>query len=160
MTMKMISSTSTTSTSGVTLMADWILPGLTGRMGRSLDRFRHLAQEVHELGRSLVHLDLELIELARELVEGDDGRDRDEDAQSRRDQGLGDTARHDGHPSGPVRRDTPEGVDDPDHSAEQTDERRRRADRNQEPETPLHLDQHLLLDIVERTRDDLERIAR
>src|SRR5438093_11281273 len=78
MTMKMISSTSTTSTSGVTLMADWILPGLTGRMGRSLDRFRHLAQEVHEVGRSLVHLDLELVEVGRELVEGDDGRDRDE----------------------------------------------------------------------------------
>src|SRR2546422_1675193 len=79
MTMKMISSTSTTSTSGVTLMADWILPGLTGRMGRPRDRFRYLEQEVHELGRSLVHLDLELVEPARELVEGDDGRDRDEE---------------------------------------------------------------------------------
>src|SRR5207247_9946412 len=65
MTMKMISSTSTTSTSGVTLMADWILPGLTGRMGRPRDRFRYLEEEVHELGRSLVHLDLELVEIGR-----------------------------------------------------------------------------------------------
>src|SRR2546428_3688115 len=160
MTMKMIRSTSTTSTSGVTLMADWVLPGLTGRMGRPRDRFRYLEQEVHELGRSLVHLDLELVEPARELVEGHDGRDRDEDAESRRDQGLGDAARHSGHPSGPVRRDAPEGVDDPDHGAEQADERGRRADRRQKPETPLHLDQRLLLGVVERARDDLERIAR
>src|SRR6266581_387039 len=101
-TMKMISSTSTTSTSGVTLMADWILAGLTGRMGRPRGRFRHLEQEVHEFGGSLVHLD---------------------------------------------------------HGAEQADERGRRADRRQKPETPLHLDQRLLLGVVERGRDDVERIV-
>src|SRR5712692_519408 len=71
-TMKMISSTSTTSTSGVMLMTACILAGSPSRIGflRHLDHrhldLRHLEQAVHELGRSPVHLDVEILELARE----------------------------------------------------------------------------------------------
>src|ERR1051326_3658515 len=110
-TMKMISSTSTTSTSGVMLMVACILPGSPRRIGRpsALNHrgfdvrhidFRHFElrnfeQTVYELGRSAIHLDVERLDLAREGVKGDDSRDRDEDTQSRRNQGFGDTARHD-----------------------------------------------------------------
>src|SRR2546422_5238551 len=138
-TMKMISSTSTTSTSGVMLMAACILAGSASRIGlpprrgrrqldlrqldlRHLDS-RRLEQAVHELGRSPIHLDLEILELACETVEGDDGRDRDEDAQASRDQGLGDAARDHSHTAGPRGRDAPESVDDSDHRAEEADER-------------------------------------
>src|SRR5438309_3292748 len=73
-TMKMISSTSTTSTSGVMLMAACILAGSPSRIGRSplLDRhldvlhldhrhlgLRYFEQVVQDLGRSTVHLDVE-----------------------------------------------------------------------------------------------------
>src|SRR5437762_380154 len=103
-TMKMISSTSTTSTSGVILMDACSLAPSPSRIGRPslLDHwrldFRHLdvnhlelryfEQAVHELGRSPVHLDVKSLYLAREVVEGDDGRDRDEDTQSRRHRGV------------------------------------------------------------------------
>ena len=96
---------------------------------------RYFEQAVHELGRSPVHLDVESLDLAGEVVEGDDGRDRDEDAQGRRDQGLSDAARNHRHSAGPRGSDVPESVDDSDHGAEETDERSRRADRSQEPET-------------------------
>src|SRR5690349_16703123 len=98
-TMKMISSTSTTSTSGVMLMAACILAGSPSRIDR-LPRLylrrlnlrqhdlRDLEQVVHELGRSSVHLNVEILYLAREVVERADGRDRDEDSQGCRDQGL------------------------------------------------------------------------
>src|SRR5262249_7494062 len=80
-TMKMISSTSTTSTSGVMLIAACILAGSPSRirgpsvLDRSLDvfafDFRHLdlryfEQAVHQLGRSPVHLNVERLDLAHE----------------------------------------------------------------------------------------------
>src|ERR1700674_1400903 len=73
-TMNMISSTSTTSTSGVMLMAACILAGSPSRIGRPPLRDRHLdsihldhrhlglryfEQAVQDLGRSPVHLDVE-----------------------------------------------------------------------------------------------------
>src|SRR3989442_13214655 len=98
-TMKMISSTSTTSTSGVMLMAACILLGSPSRIGRPflfdhprLDfshfdvkvlELRYSEQTVHELGRSPIHPDMESLNLAREVVEGDDGRNCDEDTQGR-----------------------------------------------------------------------------
>src|SRR5262245_59502975 len=78
-TMKMISSTSTTSTSGVMLMAACIRAPSPSRIGRVslLDRnlavrhgdfsrfgFRYFEQAIHELGRSPVHLDVESLDLA------------------------------------------------------------------------------------------------
>src|SRR5216684_4492566 len=96
-TMKMISSTSTTSTSGVMLMAACILLGSPSRIGRpflfdhrrlnfsyfdvKLLELRCFEQAVHELGRSPIHLDMESLNLAREVVEGDDGRNCDEDTR-------------------------------------------------------------------------------
>src|SRR5512143_642916 len=99
MTMKMISSTSTTSTSGVMLMAACILVSSPSRMRhlrhsdhrcfdlRHLD-FRYFEQAVHELGGSPVHLHMKIFYLAREVVECNHGWDCDEDAQGCRDQGL------------------------------------------------------------------------
>src|SRR6266404_2143716 len=109
-TMKMISSTSTTSTSGVMLMAACIRAGSPSRIGRAflLDRgrldfhlfdvkpleLRYFEQAVHELGRCPIHFDMESLHLAREVVKGDDGRNCDEDTQGRRDQGLSDAGRN------------------------------------------------------------------
>src|SRR5205823_13462382 len=103
-TMKMISSTSTTSTSGVMLMFACILPDSPSRIGRpslfdhrrldfrhfdvKLLEFRYFEQADHELGRRPIHVDMENLNLAREVVEGDHGRNCDEDTQGRRDQGL------------------------------------------------------------------------
>src|SRR5262245_12383368 len=97
MTMKMIRSTSTTSTSGVMLIAAWILVGSPSRISRSslldhrsfgfchLDvnhfKLRYFEQAVHKLGRSPIHLDVEGFYLPREGVEGNDSRDRDENTQ-------------------------------------------------------------------------------
>src|SRR5881396_1991508 len=89
-TMKMISSTSTTSTSGVMLMAACIRAGSPSRIGRAfffdlrrLDfihfvEFKplelwHFEQAVHKLGRSPIHFDMESLKFAREVVEGADG---------------------------------------------------------------------------------------
>src|SRR5262245_15141016 len=163
MTMKMIRSTSTTSTSGVMLMAACILAGSPRRMARprDLDRrhpgIRDLEQAVHELGRGPVHLDLEVLQPAGELVEGDDGRDRDEDAQRGRDQGLGDAARDRSHPAGPRRRNAAERIDDSDDRPEEADERCRGPDGGQESETLLQMDQSLGPGIPEDALDEIER---
>src|SRR5437660_11576266 len=85
MTMKRSSSTSTTSTSGVMLMAACILAGSPSRM-RHLRLFhvpelRRFEQAVYKLGRRPVHLNMEILNLAGEVVECDNSRDSDEDAQ-------------------------------------------------------------------------------
>src|SRR5215475_5306858 len=161
-TMKMISSTSTTSTSGVMLMAAFILLGSPSRM-RHLRLFirhpelRHFEQPVHELGRSPVHLNVEILDLAREVVECDDRRDSNEDAQGRRDEGLSNTARDHAHSAGPCGRDASESVDDSHYGTEQPDERGRRTNRGQEPETPFQLDQRLGHGIPDYALDEFER---
>src|SRR5260370_684177 len=175
-TIKMISSTSTTSTSGVMLMVACILLGSPSRIGRPflfgplrLDfipfdvkvlELRYFEQAVHELGRSPIHLDLESLNLAREVVEGDDGRNCDEDTQGRRDQGLSDAARNHRHSAGPRGRDAAESVDDSDHGAEKTNERGSGADRGEEPKTLLQLNQRFGYGIPDSARDELERSAR
>src|SRR5438309_8273620 len=175
-TMKMIGSTSTTSTSGVMLMDACSLVGSPSRIGRPsrLDHrrldlryfdlksleLRYFEQAVHELGRRAVHLDVEVLDLAREVVESDHSRDRDEDAQGRRDQGLSDAARNHRHSAGPRSCDAPESVDDSDHGSEQTTERSRGTDRGQEPETLLQLDQRLGHGVPECARDELQRSDR
>src|SRR6266852_3973993 len=174
-TMKMISSTSTTSTSGVMLMAALIGVGSPSRIGPFLfDRWRldfsrfdvkllelrYFEQAVHELGRSPIHFDMESLHLARELVEGDDGRNCDEDTQGRRDQGLCYAARNHRHSAGPRGGDAPESVDDSDHGAEKTDERGRGADCGKESETTLQLNQRFGNRVPECARDELERSGR
>src|SRR5262245_49142493 len=135
-TMKMISSTSTTSTSGVMLMDDCILAGsprrircplFVGRRVRLHIRGRHLGnieQGVHELGRSPVHLDMEILNLAREVVEGHNCRNCDEDSEGRRNQCFSDTARHHRHSTGPCSRDALKRVDDSNDRTEEAKERR------------------------------------
>src|SRR6266849_4282613 len=175
-TMKMISSTSTTSTSGVMLMVACILPGSPSRIGRPflfdlrrLDfihfdvkplELRYFEQTVHELGRSPIHFDVESLNLAREVVEGDDGRDCDKDTHGRRDQGLSDAARNHRHSAGPRGRNAPESVNDSDHGAEKTDERGRGADCGKESETTLQLNQRFGNRVPECARDELERSGR
>src|SRR5260370_6595784 len=137
------------------LMAACIRAGSPSRIGRTflLDRRRldvshfdvkplelwYFEQAVHELGRSPIHFDMESLNLAREVVKGDDGRNCDEDTHRRRDQGLSDAARNHRHSAGPCGRDAPESVDDSDHSAEKTNERGRGADCGKEPETLIQL---------------------
>src|SRR5262252_4700166 len=150
--MNMMRSTSTTSTSGVMLMAACILadspsritwlPLLERHLGvRRYDLrhlgFRYFEQAVHQLRRRPVHLDMESFDLAREVVEGHDGRDRDENSKGRRDERFSNTARNHRHPTGPCGGDASKRIDDANHCAEEADKRRRGADRGQEPETPL-----------------------
>src|SRR5262245_61921227 len=99
---------------------------------------------------------MESLYLSREVVECDDGRNRDEDAQGCRDQGLGDAARDYRHSARACGRDVPEGVDDSGYRAKEADERGCRADRGQEPETSLQLDQRFGNRVSECTRDELE----
>src|SRR5947207_13259702 len=97
--MKMISSTSTTSTSGVMLMAACFLAGSPSRM-RHLRLFirhpelRYCEQAVHELRRRAVHPNVEILNLAGEVVECDNGRASDDDAQGCRAAVLSKTAGH------------------------------------------------------------------
>src|SRR5205814_5282675 len=104
-TMKMMRSTRQTSTSGVTLMSLWSLsrllpppidmvfsPRRLGRFHPDLDARAAPLDEVVEQGRGRVgHLDLEALDLVHEDVEEPDRRDRDEEAERRRDERLGDT---------------------------------------------------------------------
>src|SRR5262245_18836027 len=175
-TMKMISSTSTTSTSGVMLMAACILLGSPRRISRSslfdprrLDFFSHFdvnyllryfEQVVHELGRSPIHLDMERFNLARERVEGDDGRNCHEDTQCRRHQRLSDTAGNYRHSTGPCGRDAAESVNDSDDGAEKTNERGTRANRGKETESLLQLNQRFGHGVPECARHELERSKR
>src|SRR4051812_19426914 len=159
MTIKMISSTSTTSTSGVMLMLACILPGSPSREGSpsrirrrsffdhrrpcfsyfDIDdlKLRYFEQAVHELRRSPIHLDMESLNLSGEVVEGDDSRNGDKDTQGRRDQSLSDAARNHRHSAGARRGNASEGIDNSDHGTEKTNERGRGADRGKQPETPL-----------------------
>src|SRR5262245_61476970 len=155
-TMKMMSSTNTTSTSGVTLMAAFIFWGSPSRMGRP----RSPEENVHELVAGLVDLDLEALERPGEVVERHHRRNRHEDPQRRRDEGLGDAARDRRHPARSRGRDAAEGVDDPDDGAEQADERRRGADRGQCAQTALHADHRLDLRVLDGALDELEGSVR
>src|SRR5262245_47537092 len=173
-TMKMISSTNTTSTSGVMLMAACILLGSPSRISRpSLSDHRrldfspfdvkllgYLEQAVHELGRCPIHLDMESLNLAREVVEGDDCRNCNKDTQGRRDQSLSDAARNHRHSAGPCGRDASESVNDSDHGTEKTNERGSGADRGKEPETTLQLNQRFGHGVSKCARDELERSNR
>src|ERR1700739_4600944 len=118
--MKMISSTSTTSTSGVTVMDAFILElspsrirvllRVCGRLSDAID-LRRFEETIHELSGSSIHLNVEVFNPARKVVERGDSRDCDEDAQRRGDQSFGDAARNYRHTAGPSGRDVPKSVD-------------------------------------------------
>src|SRR5687767_15458852 len=100
-------------------------PGDPGLLRSLLD------EEVHELRRRVIHLDVEVLEASREIVVEPDGRDGHDQSQCRLDERFGDTGRH-GTETGRTRAaDTGERVDNADDRAQQTDERRGGADGGQ-----------------------------
>jgi hypothetical protein len=99
------------------------------------------AEEVDQLGGGRVHLDLEALEGAGEVVERHHRRNRDLDAQRGGDECLGNTSGHRRDSTGSRGRDAFEGMDDSDDRAEQADERGRRPDGRQTAQAFLHLGQ-------------------
>src|ERR1700722_2014477 len=95
-TMKMISSTRTTSTSGVMLISAsevrvWPELAVKATCGLPLHRFlfwADLFQAVEQFAREVVHAGAELAQRCGELVVGDDGGNRDQQAGGGGDQGF------------------------------------------------------------------------
>src|SRR5262245_5581354 len=144
-TMKMISRTRTTSTSGVTFMSG-ATPAPRTRLCHpltpdsltllSLDlgfppglaalelRFRPALDAVEQLARSSVQRGLVLADLGREVVEREHRRNRDGEAERGFDQRFRDAGRHGRQAARPGRCDALERTDDPEHGAQQSHERR------------------------------------
>ena len=98
-----------------------------------------LDEVVDQLAGAVVHLDVERFHLAGEVVEGHNGRDGDEQAERRGDQGFRDTAGDCADTGGLLGRDLLEGVQNTDHRSEQADKRSRRTDGGQTAQTALQL---------------------
>src|SRR5215470_14132751 len=103
--MKMISSTSITSTSGTTLisaseLATRRLRARPGAMSSPLWTFGTLRKvpfcDVQELHREIVHFRREHLHVLRQPVVIDDGRNGSDQTAGRRDQRIGDRPRHNG----------------------------------------------------------------
>src|SRR5580698_6814196 len=100
-TMKMISRTRTTSTSGVMLISAsevlvWPVLAVKATRGLPLHRFlfgADLFQAVEQLAGEVVHAGAELAQRCGELVVGDDGRDSDQQTSGGGDQGFGNSRR-------------------------------------------------------------------
>src|SRR5687768_4058354 len=142
-TMKMISSTSITSTSGTTLISEsevatypprprrprpdppescFCTEGIISRRSTGL---REVALgDVQELEREVVHLGGEVLHPVREVVVEIHRRDRREEPRRRRNQRFGDTGGDDRKARGTGGADPLEGDDDAPDGAEQADERR------------------------------------
>src|SRR5690349_13175430 len=84
---------------------------------------RLLDEEVNELRRRVVHLDVEVFEASREVVVEPDGRDGHDQTECRLDERFRDTGRHGAETGGTRAADTGERVDDADDGPEKTDER-------------------------------------
>src|SRR5262245_45935535 len=67
--------------------------------------------EIEQLAAGVVHLDRETVHLTREIVVGPDGGDRDQQAESGGDEGLGDAARDGADTAGTGQRHAGESVD-------------------------------------------------
>src|SRR5947209_3564709 len=166
--MKMMSSTSITSISGVTLMsaltADLALALVTDRATglRRLLRLEFLGEDraaelradaldqvVDQLLGGIRHFDRQEVDLGAEVVVQPYGGNGDDEAERGRDERFRDTGRHRGERAAAARRrHAREGVHDPHHGAEQSHERGGRARRREDPQAALQLrrdDQHLAL---------------
>src|SRR5687767_14471612 len=88
-TMKMISSTRTTSTRGVTLMSP-LGPGFDLPACIALLRS---GKEIEDLGLDGVDVGLQVVDAAVEVVEDPDGGDGDEESERGRDERFGDSSR-------------------------------------------------------------------
>src|SRR5262245_52581526 len=131
-TMKMMSSTSTTSTSGVTLMSA-ITPeeGLAFTVacraprlprdaialapGRALAAAAFLQNVIHQLRGDVVHVHDEAVDPIREVVEHPDRRDGDQEPERGGHERLGDAGRHRAQTARVGGRHRAERVDDADH---------------------------------------------
>jgi hypothetical protein len=83
-----------------------------------------ILQLVEELARAARELGLDGVDLVVELIEKEDGRDGDHEAERGLDERLGDTGRHGAEAARTGARDALERADDADHRPEETDERR------------------------------------
>src|ERR1700687_5031583 len=143
-TMKMISSTSITSTSGVTLMSPitsscssrrWKAMGVPVRSGEVPLR------QVEELHHEVFDACPQLAAAVSEVVVGDERRDRGAQPGGGVDQRLGDAGRDRDDRSRAGAADVFEGHHDPPDGAEQTDERRCRGGGGQERRPARHVAQ-------------------
>src|SRR5688572_7351978 len=140
-TMKMISSTRQTSTSGVTLISDRTAfsplpralaarPNCMGSSCRPSDALL-LDEEVDQLRRGVGHLHLQPLEHVGEVVEHPGRGNGHAEAERGGDEGLGDTGRDRADAARAGERHTAERVDDADDGSEQADEGRGRRDRRE-----------------------------
>src|SRR5271166_4321985 len=148
MTMKMMSSTSITSTMGVTLMLELtLLPSLRNASAISSNSSRlplpanltALQEIVDQLARAVIHFHVEGFHLAGEVVEHHDGRNGDEQSDSGGHQGFGNAARDRAQTGSLLARNFLEGVQNADHGAEQPDERGGGTDGSQPAQAALQL---------------------
>src|SRR5215475_5911619 len=129
--MKISSSTSTTSTSGMMLISasdDPIRrspsdgPTLNAIFGRPPQLRHRAAQHVEQVEGEAVHLRGPVTDAVDEVVVADDGGDGGGEAGGRRDQRLRDARRHYGQAGRALRADAVEGRHDAPHGAEEPDE--------------------------------------
>src|SRR5271165_2349289 len=160
MTMKMISSTSITSTIGVTLMLEFTLDpssrfasaiGSTSPFHRNsavygyaglrlpADSSATLQEVVNQLARAVVHFHVECFHLAGEVVEHHDGRNRHEQSDGGGHQRFRNTACDRAQTGGLLRRNLLERIQNADHRSQQPDEGCRRTDRRQTAQAALQL---------------------
>src|SRR5215831_20118639 len=140
MTMKMISSTSITSTMGVTLMLEFTFEP-SSRTAIPISNYLHrtskfgdcdltelrlpanrsatLQEVVNQLAGAVVHFHVEGFHLAGEVVEHHDGGNRDEQSDGRGHQRFRNTAGDGAQTGGLLRRDFLEGVQNADHRSQQ-----------------------------------------
>src|SRR6185503_3656585 len=153
--MKIISSTSMMSTIGVTLISDcrWSAPPCIPMTNTPSSAKRNsgsgpapqpqarwprllrvqllravLDEVINQLGSRVVHFHHEAVDLAGEIVEQPHRRNRDYEPQCGSEQGFRNTAGHGCDTCGFGVLHATEGVDDAEHGAEQSYERRGRAD--------------------------------
>ena len=181
----MISRTSMTSTSGVTLMSDFMPPfapptsidiasspvfdaserrrawrRLAYRYTATTRRLlrRLLDEVVDHLRRRVVHLDVEVLEAARQVVVEPHRRDGDEQAERGFDERFGNTGRDGADTARAGGRDADERVDDADDRAEQSDERRGRADGRQAGDALLQVVRGERGRALNRAADGVEQV--
>src|SRR6185369_8888145 len=138
-TMKMMSSTRTTSTSGVTFMSGRMAPTravlrnpLTPHL-RAV-RFRPSLDRVGELSRRSRERALVACDRVREVIEAENGGNGDREPERRLDERLADARRDRREAARAARCDPLPGRDDADDGAEEANERRHGADRREDGE--------------------------
>src|SRR5689334_9596828 len=145
--MKMRSSTRTTSTKGMMLISASELPmrwpsppptssSLNAIFGRA-PQLRRTAEHVQEIEREAVHLGRPVLHAIHEVVVRHDGGDGGGEAGGRCDQRLRDTGRDDGEAGRPLLSDAVEGRHDAPHRAEEADEGRGTRRRGEEGQVAL-----------------------